>query len=408
MLIRPKKWTHHHTHRLYHISLGICFTFIALLVLYGILILFLSARADNPAPINLQLSGMVAEVNSGPTTVVTGGGGGPPYTPPKQPTLNTPYVTIDFAYSASDSKGQNAGISYEQVKLSDGTKGWARIYDTQLPQFSGLTNIPNAIIYIQIQSADKNINSTSSVNSLGAWSWNALDQLNAGTYTFTVTAVDPNSNLIHASASEYFEVKIPTGSNTNPTQTPGKTTTGTGQTTPGQTGTGQNNPDIYVFVNIPANTKEVPPGGEIFATVKFVNLNSDGQTIKVPAEYIIEDKNNNIIMDTTEDVSVVDQISLLKSFYISGELPEGDYTLIVKAPVAGAVAEASDTFTVKGKKVVSVSETGRINLTAIFQCLTALFLFFAFIAYFEYYKVSMISKEIKKISEDDLKELDKK
>jgi hypothetical protein len=400
---------------MYHISLGICFTFIALLVLYGILILFLSARADNPPPIDLQLSGVVAEVNSGPTTVITSGGGGPPITPPtKQPTLNTPYVTIDYAYADTNgAAGQNAGISYEEVKLSDGTKVWARIYDIQLPQFSGLTNIPNALIYIQIQSANKNINSTSSVNANGAWAWNSLDQLSAGTYTFIVTAVDPNSNVIHASASEYFEVKIPAGSNTNPTQTTGKTgtgqtTTGTGQPTSGQAGTGQNNPSTYVFVNIPANTKEVPPGGEIFVTVKFVNLNSNGQAIKIPAEYIIEDSNNNIVMDTTEDVSVVDQISLLKSFYISGELPEGDYTLIVKAPVAGAIAEASDTFTVKGNKVVTVSENGRINLTAVFQCLTALFLFFALIAYFEYYKVSAISKEIKKISEDDLKELDKK
>jgi hypothetical protein len=84
MQLKPTVWTHHHTHRLFHLSMGLCLTFVAGTIVTGLVSVWLSAGAVNQdvtgGPVVIEA--VVPGVTPGPIS----GGGGPAPVPPPTPT----------------------------------------------------------------------------------------------------------------------------------------------------------------------------------------------------------------------------------------------------------------------------------------------------------------------------------
>jgi hypothetical protein len=373
---------------MFHLSLGVCFSFIAVTVGAGSIAAWTQAQA-----VNLGLTAVVTEINPGPS-VVGGEGGGKladnqalvnPSPAVPQPALVTPSVSIE----------PDPAITIEKkiITLPDGRKAPVVVYPDGYPQFSGKTNIPGALIFLQIHSSQV-IYATTVADDSGRWQWTSPTPITAGFHTINITAQNPGDSRIQISSSMDFFVQ-PQANQAVVSPSPNLL----------QPALGNRGNLFDVFVTIATRFKQFAPGEELIAQVKLVNFGSPGHPVDVPVRYTIENSGHRVIMESQDTVAVATQISLIKTFYTQATLAEGMYTLIVRVPTQDAIALASDTFELKGRPVVALSETAKVDFTLIFQALIALFFLFVLISYFEYNKAASLSLVMKRASEQDLKRL---
>ncbi len=393
--IRPKPWTRHHAHRMYHLSFAMCFSFVAITVLWGSTLSWWQAQADQLSLSgDVSLSATVQQINPGPAVALGRGSSAPPGTSPgpevpanplPQPQLTSPSASVEPEASALNSK--------KLVTLPSGKKTWVYVYTNQYPQFSGRTNIPNALIFLEIHSAIT-IRATTTADKNGNWQWASPVPIPSGFHKLAIIAQDPNDSRIMAAAVMNFFIQPPAnGIIAFPSPN-------VLEPAPGNQG------NLFdVFVKIPSRFKQFAPGEELIAQVKLINFGSPGTPVDTPVRYTIEDSNHKVIMESQDTVAVATQLSIVKTFFTSNSLPEGTYTLIVRVPTKDAIALASDTFELKGGPVLALSENVRVDFTLVFQALLALFFLFVIISYFEYNKAVNLSLVIKRASEQDLKKL---
>ncbi len=366
MRTHPKQWTHHHTHRMYHLSLGVCFSFIAATLLWGSTLAWWQAQADN-----LAISAIVGGINPGPT-VITGSGDSHP--PAPQPAPAPPKVNIDLP----------SQLPEQEITLAGGEKTLAYVFPTARPGFSGNTNIPNALVFLEIHS-DQVIRSTTVADGDGYWQWTAPTDVVSGFHTLTITAQHPEDSTVRAVSTMNFFIPAEHA----PVISPSPELL--------QPDVGNKASLLDVFVRIPQQSKQIQPGSDVLAQVKLINFGSAGNPVDVPVEYTIENSGGEIIMQIRETVAVATQLAMLKTFYTSPQLAEGTYTIIARAPTTDAIALASDTFQVEGSPVAVLSHTPPMNYTLIYQILIGLFCLFVLIAYFEYKNAAALSLAIKRL-----------
>ena len=371
MKIKPQPWSHRHVHRLFHLSQLLAYSFIIAVLISGLFSVWQQSRADTiDLSDTVALTANVEAVNPGPA--VPSGSGLGPYSTPQPPVFSgTPFVTI---------------TPWSDQPLSQ--KNGKPVFSNSYVRFQGSSNIPNAIIFLDI-TGQQQLRSTTYLNGNGFWFWAAPAPLANGHYTITATAQSQSGGAIKALASLEFSVEVVAPGPQVPMQLAAPAV--------------KKGNAIDVAVRIPERFKTVRPGDEFIVNLDFFQTAPPVTLTEIQVHYRIEDEFHHSVMDDTEDYMIPGHLSLIKSFVTSATLAEGTYVLIVSVDTAKILTAASDTFTVRGAPVVLLTSPTKIDYTTAMQILLALALLFAFIAYFEYRKVVFLTQFIKDLELADSK-----
>jgi|GEM_PF-3455596 len=374
MQLAPKPWTHDHTHRLFHISLGLCFAFIAGTFSAGLVVAWMQTSASTtPVSHNVAIRAQVGDVEPGPTE--TGPNGSTPVPSPtllQVPVPANPWVTV----SAVAAHNQVVQTPQGQVAMP--------AFDTRRPVFAGATNISNALIFIQVSSQNV-IYSTAIADSQGQWRWQAPEDLAVGIHKIYVTARDQDNSAVFASAALDFYVNP-----ASPSETPKPITPVTGLLK-GLFG---------IFVSIPDQYKIVPPGSSVVADLRFFSGGSgDGGPQDI--QYIMVGPDNDIVFEVTETIPPGKELAFRKTFITHPNARPGVYRIIVKTPRLENVAVASDTFEIRPLPGQEGSLQRNIYVTPVALGLMAsLLLLFVFLTALTYHRVWKLTHTIKKHMEN--------
>lgn len=380
MQLRPQPWTHHHVHRLYHLSLGICFGFAAFVMVAGMATFWMQAGAyelsDSGA---VSISATVAGINPGPTS----SGSGPKPVQTKNLSVTIQAEPLGQITSTTIGSGNQAVSAY--------------VFNSVRPSFSGTTSVSNGIVFIHID-GPVIINSTARATANGYWSWQSSDALPVGTYLITVSVFDSYDLTRSANAKAYYLIEIPEqpidpGQPSQPGQpgmpgTPGQPTqSGTPSAPPTSEGPPAIPPSevssnlFGVFFQIQTQYKTTEVGQKVVAWVTLVS-NTDAELRNQDVRYTVTSPQGKIILDTTDTVSFSKQLQYMKSFNIAPQTPTGMYTVRVSSTYNGIESVVTDTFTLKQPLAsVGVSQQGPAVIWSLLILLFLLFLVLVIIAY---------------------------
>lgn len=379
MQARPHQWTHHHTHRLFHLSVFLSFVAIICSVIAGQLLVWVQTNADEIVAISANVAG----INDNPSSQIITGTKLPddfPNVEPKRPLkdhLNNSkgiFVTAEMA---------TAGAIYK----TDGKNSkpyW--LIDSQYPAFKGLTSVPNTTVYIEIRSPLKVLASIRSDDS-GAWSWISPIPLAEGSYYATFAVNNLDNPPTFSGVTIDFVIALSEGAKTplNPLFTDG----------------GGQNVIVDVQVRVLEQFKVIDQGDEVAARVRLVNLGKADNPVDVIVHYFIADEANNIILHTSETVAVETRLSLLKTFQTVNNFPPGRYSVIVSVPSSTVIATATDIFEVKAP-VTPIAATSK-QFPSPGMLLVILLIVFIIFAYIELHQIAGLSQEIAKLRQPQLR-----
>lgn len=375
--LKPDQWTHHHTHRLYHISMGVCFGFISLAVVGVMATVWVRAGA-----IDVSVTAQVNGISPGP---ITGGGGGGPA---PAPTPN-PQITM-----VAEPQGQ---ITQQPINTPEGLRA-ADVFPNLRPTYSGTTSVSNGLVFLSI-SGSASLNSTAQADSSGNWIWQSPVELIEGSFSITATVYDSYDLTRSGSLKKYFIIELPaepipgqppqTGGGSGGTGTPGGSG-GTGgnpkpiptiPTVPEEP-TAEGDLQFGIFIKILDESKYVTSGDDVVAAIALVS-NKGQQVVAQDIEYKIISPNNEVILETTDTVSFSKQAEFLKTFTTAPETPTGEYTLQVSSKYNGVTSRAQDKFRIlsKATPTAATQEQGPIIIWSLLILLWLLFVVLLIIAY---------------------------
>ena len=396
----PKKWTHHHVNRLFHMSMLVTFVFASIIIIYGLLFILINARAlVLQGQGDVAVSAVVPGIVEAPPQEVGGPAGQPIVsptpvnspTPTQAPTPSpSPTPTPANLILAPMSIAPAQATGQKVLKLPNGKLIILPSFNTQYPAFSGTTGINNADIFLSIRSY-QDIRSSTYASIKGDFLWQSPEPVSPGQHTVAATAQDPNNSQIQQQASLDFYIELPPNTleihpNTQPP--------------PAALGNGGNQFDV--LVHIPPQFKKISPGDNVVVGMKFINLHPTGKPVEVNFEYTWQDSQGRIILQRSGTVKVDGTLSVTKVFTTNPDLPEGLYTITVRVPSKDSIAVAQDSFELWGGPIMALGVAGKIDFTVMFQALLGLLFIFALLVYFEYNKVSALSGSIKKVDERDI------
>ncbi len=383
MQVRPHQWTHHHTHRLFHLSVFLSFVAIICSVIAGQLLVWVQTNADEV----VSLSAVVAGINDNPPTEVTTGSSASPDFPsviPQRPLadhLNNSkgvFVTVDMA--AADAVYKTDGKTSKPYWL----------INTQYPRFIGLTSVPNTTVYIEIRSPLE-VTATVRSDDSGAWSWVSPVPLSVGKHTATFAVSNLDNPPTFSGLTIDFVIDLSDGEETDPTVPFDPVIINGG------------GPDILfdVQVRILEQFKVIDQGHEVAARVRLINFGSAGSPVDVTVHYLITDENDKVISHTTETVAVATRLSMLKTFQTVSNFPPGRYSLIVNVPSTTITATATDIFEVRSSVVPIAATSSKFPSPEVL--LVILLIVFVVFAYIELHQIAGLSQEIAKLRHPELK-----
>lgn len=391
MQLRPQPWTHHHAHRLFHISLGLCFGLAALVMATGMVVNFRVGAAEVVDQDDVEITATVSGINPGPTDTppTTGGIIKPPIT------TSNPVVTI-VAEPQGQIPGRNIGTTTNPVP--------AYVFSTVNPAFSGTTSVPNGLIFIYID-GPTDLNSTARADVHGYWSWQSPDALLPGTYTITAVVFDSYDLTRSGRASVYFVVELPKqpvepGQPIEPGQQPGGQPGQPGgqPTVPGGPGVPPvippstiSNQAFGVFFQITDNYKTVEVGKKVVGWVSLVS-NLDKQIANQDVTYSIIGPNGKVILETKDTVSFSGLAQYTKTFNIAPMTPSGKYTVRVSSTYNGIESIVSDTFILS--EPLFAAGVASQGPAVVWSLLILLFLLFLVLVYFAYRYVRHHTREL--------------
>ncbi|HEX3099745.1 MAG TPA: hypothetical protein VHQ41_02110 [Patescibacteria group bacterium] len=383
MQLKPKPWTHHHAHRLFHISMGLCFGFAALVLVAGMGTYWVTAGAVSSVSQDLDITATVAGINPGPVTPPSTSGSRVPV-----PSAN-PTITIT---------AEPQGLVPQRNITAGGNTVPAYVFDTRRPAFSGTTSVSNGLIFIYIE-GPRNVNTTARASADGKWLWQSPDQLPFGTYAITAVVYDSYNLTNSASAKTYFIIQTPPAQPGQPAQ-PGKPSqpggSGSGNGTPGQPGTpsepgspeqppvipaGNLNTVFGIFYEILPQYKSIETGGQIISWVTLVS-NADQSVANQDITYQVISPDNKVVLQTTDTVSFSKQVQYMKTFNIAPMTPPGTYTIRISSKYNGIESMASDTFVLREAQApIAAIGQGPAVIWSLLILLLILFLILVIIAY---------------------------
>lgn len=387
MQLRPQPWTHHHAHRLFHLSMGLCFGFAALVMAAGMAVSF-NAGADEIVEITATVGG----VNPGPIDPPPSGSG---FHPPAS-TAN-PIVTI-VAEPQGQIPGRNIGSTTVPVQ--------AYVFPTQQPSFSGTTSVSNGLVFLFID-GPVHLNSTARADEHGYWYWQSPDILPEGTYYIRAVVFDSYDLTRSGSTSVYFVVELPEapvdpgqpGQPGQPNQPgepnqPGQPTPGGPPVIPPSETAGKL---FGIFYEVLPQYKTTEAGTKVVGWVTLVS-NTGEQVENQDVYYTVISPQGKVIMETKDTVSFSQQTQFLKTFNIAPMTKSGEYTVRVSSTYNGIESVTSDKFTLK--EPVAVASVAPQGPAIIWSLLILLFLLFIILVIIAYRYVRHHTRELNNINQE--------
>ena len=391
----PHKWTDHHTHRLFHLTMLTHASFLVIMILSSSLIWAWQVQSTS-----ILITAEVHAINPSPAVILDPNNGGslfsgkesslpqekaPSSRKPSEMTLDQKEPAVIFLPFVPDLKSPGKALpALEKINIPG--IGPVPLVRASAPVFSGHTNIPFAWIYLEIHSLV--VRATTQADEHGNWSWQSSENLENGLHRIVITSIDPNDDQIQASSEYNFYIDPHTIPEARPL--------------PANKPSPNNRDNLFdVLVSIPTQFKEISAGDQLLAKIKLVNFGKVGHPVDVGVSYTIEDEQNNLIMENSETVAVATQLSYVKTFQTASNLPVGQYRLIVRVPSEDLIATSTEVFGIVHSPLAAISAGKQAN-SLMFQGLMGLLFLFSLILYFEYNKVVTLSHHIRMITEKDL------
>lgn len=216
------------------------------------------------------------------------------------------------------------------------------------PVFTGNTNMPNAIIQIEILGAVP-VLSEIQANINGYWTWQPPVNLGRGFQIVTVTAIDPLDISRRKTISVEFNVKEKSKSEKDEDK---KTKQGSGTVNVMDKSLNPATADypeiIFPFrlsINVENQGKEVRAGQELFSRV-YIQKIGDFSPQEVVLHYKIYDSEGRTVMEMEDQIFIGGNADIRKKIKMPGLLNGGNYKIFVNISFNGVLVNAADSFTV--------------------------------------------------------------
>lgn len=366
--VRPKPWTRHHTHRLFHISLGLVFAYIIGMLSAGLVVAWWQVSASD----EVTISARIGDVEPGPTVIGGGGSGGgpvpianPPVTEPTQP-IEEPKVDLESLMPDA------------QQQVIDSPAGPIKVYifNTRRPPFKGVTSMPFALIFLEVHS-DFVLHGTAQADEKGRWQWYPPEDIAPGPHKLLVTTVDPNNPARVARASLDFYIE---------TNAPSKTPK------PIVPVSNAFFKELFgIFLTIPSQYKAVAAGDNVVADLR---LYSQGDTVTKDIKYSVVGPDNDVVLEVSETLPLGEEIAFKKTFITHPGARAGTYTIHVKVPNLINTAVASDKFLILSPPT-GLAGTSVPTTPLMIEMLLALLLLFIVLTIFAYRRVLVLTRRIR-------------
>lgn len=310
-----------------------------------------------------------------------------------------------------------------------------------LPNFSGQTNIRNAILFIELPSLGPRI-FTTYANENGFWDWQSPLLLGQGWQTINITAISPADPRVRAGAFLSFEIISekeaakplkppagqkpilpPTGEITPPVSgppgqpsTPGQTATTTPPVVPGQPQVPGQPPQppvtepkkpplppieervkklISLNLQVLNKDKKIYPKEKVLTKTEILNLSPE--PLHLDLKYEVISPQNEIVSTSNNEVDLITALTVGKDYRTSFIIKTGLYTVRVETEVEGVIFQSQDKFEVIEKPLVKLP--GEVIITerqaaegvlAISLILLILLIYFLLLLRREYKKVLLL------------------
>lgn len=300
-----------------------------------------------------------------------------------------------------------------------------------LPNFSGQTNIRNAILFIELPSLGQRI-FTTYANENGFWDWQSPLLLGQGRQTINITAISPADPRVRAGAFLSFEIisekgvlapikppagqkptSPPTGEITPPApglpgqpSIPGQTATTTPPVVPGQPPIIEPQPPIppieervpkliSLHLQVLNKDKKIYPKEKVLTKTEILNLGEE--PLQFLLKYDVVSPQGKIINTSQHDIDLETALTVGKDYQTSFTIKTGLYTIRVETEVEGVIFQSQDKFEVIEKPLVKLP--GEVIITerqaaegvlAISLILLVLLIYFLLLLRREYKKVLLL------------------
>ncbi len=373
MKLGHKQFSHHHVHRLFHISMGLCFAFILLTIVAGMVSVWLQAGADTtPKSGTMTVTAIVGGINPGP---ITSGGSSIPPSNNQIPTITIYAEPYGQVPQKAVVVGQNTVPAYAFLSAN--------------PAFSGQSSVGNSLIFLSI-SGPQNFNSTALAGNDGKWFWQSPEKFKPGIYTIIATVYNPNDLTKFSTAKTYFVISE---QDNNPTQ---PEFPGTGQPTgqpgeqPGENGLGK--ALFGIFFEVLKDYKKITVGKEVVVAITLVNNNPKIEVHDQEIEYKVIGVDGKVIMESKDTVSFSSISRFLKTILTAPRTKPGVYTVQVTSTYEGITSTASDTFVLE-PFLFSENESDTSPMI-LWSALAGLLLLFLFLVLVAYHQVRLVTRHI--------------
>jgi hypothetical protein len=278
-------------------------------------------------------------------------------------------ITVSTTAECSTPKPPiNQEIQTLENKSIDSYNGTPKITE-RAPLFSGKTNIPNAKIEIAVEGSPK-VYQTIFANINGFWSWKVPEDLDIGSHTIFVTAIDPDDPMNKASSSLNFVISKRSSDNNNHNRNNGNNNPNPAlpaipQESELLTNTSEN-PPFQMTVEVENFNHIVFAGEDLSLRVDFSKKASFLEDKDYQVFYEVIDKNNKTIYIDVEYVNIFREKELNKKIPLSALATLGDYRIRVKAYDGKNLLAGENYFIVKELPLFNIGFC-TLSLTQILQ-----------------------------------------
>lgn len=210
--------------------------------------------------------------------------------------------------------GENAENASETFETTDRT-----------PLFTGVTNIPSAIVQIVLQS-DPVYTATVFANVNGYWEWSVPASLSFGSHTLTVTATDPNDSSRTSTDIFTFNVVKRSGNTTSEKR---KRDTAVPVTEEIQKLL-ETKPFLDFSLSLKNKDGVVAQGDELITAIEILSVDSKHNDTNVLVKYNVLDKEKKLVFFQTKETFIHAGRSIEERIAIPLYMQAEEYSLAVE------------------------------------------------------------------------------
>lgn len=253
------------------------------------------------------------------------------------------------------------------------------------PAFTGNTNIPEAIIQIEVFGSVPTV-AQIQANENGYWSWKVSANLNYGSQIIKVTAIDPEDALRRESVSLEFNIIKPEEESDSEKKKHKEKKTLKEEIeqktisiipgpypTPAPTPTPEIIIPFRLFVNVENQNKEVLAGEDLLSRVHIQKI-QDFSPQEIILHYQIFDSSNKIVLEQDDQVFIKGDTIIHKKIKIPGLLRYGKYKVFVSTSFRGVIINAGDSFKINEMVFLNLRSGKLITMTGIMENISCIIL----------------------------------